>query len=84
MKGGVAVIAKMAKVRIVPAVYQGPLTMKGIFKRQKVAINVGHPIDISDIKKMNEEGIAEVNRRMEVAFAELDKELNPDFHYEAK
>ena len=34
--------------------------------------------------EMNEEGIAEVNRRMEVAFAELDKELNPDFHYEAK
>lgn len=51
MKGGVAVIAKMAKVRIVPAVYQGPLTMKGVFKRQKVSINIGHPIDISDIKK---------------------------------
>ena len=84
MKGGVAVIAKMAKVRIVPAVYQGPLTMKGVFKRQKVSINIGHPIDISDIKKMDEAGIAEVNRRMEVAFAELDKELNPDFHYEAK
>jgi len=33
---------------------------------------------------MDEAGIAEVNRRMEVAFAELDKELNPDFHYEAK
>ena len=28
-------------------------------------------IDISDIKKMDEAGIAEVNRRMEVAFAEL-------------
>ena len=41
-------------------------------------------IDISDIKKMDETGIAEVNRRMEAAFAELDKELDPDFHYEAK
>jgi 1-acyl-sn-glycerol-3-phosphate acyltransferase len=84
MKGGVAVIAKMAKVRLVPAVYQGPLTMKGVFKRQKVAVNFGEPIDISDIKKMDEAGINEVNRRMEEAFATLDKELNPNFVYEAK
>ncbi|MCL2112446.1 lysophospholipid acyltransferase family protein [Lactococcus protaetiae] len=84
MKGGVALIAKMANVRIVPAVYQGPLTMKGVFKRQKVAINFGEPIDISDIKKANAEGIEEVNRRMEEAFAALDKELNPNFHYEVK
>ena len=84
MKGGVAVIGKLAKVRLVPAVYQGPLSMKGVFKRQKVAVNFGEPIDISDIKKMNDEGIAEVNRRMEEAFERLDKELNPNFHYVAK
>ena len=84
MKGGAAIIAKMAKVRLVPGVYQGPLSMKGVFKRQKVAINFGEPIDISDIKKMDDAGIAEVNRRMEEAFERLDKELNPDFHYVAK
>jgi len=84
MKGGVAVIAKMAGVRLLPAVYQGPFSMKGIFQRKKVAINFGDPIDISDIKKMNDEGIAEVNRRMEEAWAVLDKEVDPKFHYEAK
>ncbi|MDR0297560.1 MAG: 1-acyl-sn-glycerol-3-phosphate acyltransferase [Streptococcaceae bacterium] len=84
MKGGVAVIAKMANVRLVPAVYQGPLTLSGVFKREKVSVNFGRAIDISDIKKMNEEGIAEVNARMEHAFAALDAEINPDFHYEAK
>lgn len=84
MKGGVTVIAKIAKVRLVPVVYQGPLDMRGVFKRQKVNVNYGEPIDISDIKKANAEGIAEVNRRMEEAFEKLDKEINPAFHYEAK
>ncbi|MCL2677108.1 MAG: 1-acyl-sn-glycerol-3-phosphate acyltransferase [Streptococcaceae bacterium] len=84
MKGGVTLIAKMAKVRIVPAVYQGPLSMKGIFKREQVHINFGEPIDISDVAKANDEGIQEVNRRMEEAFAQLDKEINPDFKYIAK
>ncbi|CAM3103024.1 1-acyl-sn-glycerol-3-phosphate acyltransferase [Lactococcus hircilactis] len=84
LKGGVAVIGKMAKVRLVPAVYQGPQNMKGIFKRQRVDVNFGEPIDISDIKKANPEGIEEINRRMEEAFVALDKEINPDYHYQAK
>ncbi|HEY0222144.1 lysophospholipid acyltransferase family protein [Lactovum miscens] len=84
MKGGVAVIGKAANVRLLPAVYQGPLNMRGVFKRQKVAINFGEPIDISDIKKANTEGIEEINRRMEEAWAKLDNEINPDFHYVAK
>lgn len=84
MKGGVAIIARTAKVRLLPAVYQGPTTMKGVFLRKKIFVNFGEPIDISDIKKMNEEGIAEVNRRMEEAWKNLDKEINPDFRYEPK
>ncbi|WP_439646229.1 lysophospholipid acyltransferase family protein [Secundilactobacillus odoratitofui] len=35
LKGGVAVIAKLAKVPIVPTVYQGPLTFKQLFTRKK-------------------------------------------------
>ena len=84
LKGGVTIIAKMAKVRIVPAVYQGPLSMKGIFKREKVQLNFGEPIDISDIKKANAEGIEEVNRRLEAAFIQLDKEIDPNYKYVAK
>jgi 1-acyl-sn-glycerol-3-phosphate acyltransferase len=84
LKGGVAVIAKLAKVRIVPAVYQGPLDMKGIFKREKVQLNFGEPIDISDVRKANAEGIEEVNRRLEEAFVKLDKEINPEYKYVAK
>lgn len=84
LKGGVAVIAKLAKVPIVPSVYQGPLTFKDLLKRKKVTVAFGEPIDISDIKKMDKEGIAEVERRMNEAFAALDTEVDPTFTYEAK
>ncbi|MCB5952994.1 1-acyl-sn-glycerol-3-phosphate acyltransferase [Enterococcus sp. BWT-B8] len=84
LKGGVALIAKMAKVKIVPSVYQGPLTFKDLLKRKKVTVAFGAPIDVSDIKKMDKEGIAVVEQRMNEAFAELDNEVDPNFRYEAK
>lgn len=57
LKGGAALIAKMARVPIVPAVYQGPLTFGGLLKRQKVTVRFGDPIDVSDIKKLDQEGL---------------------------
>ncbi|MGX7243499.1 lysophospholipid acyltransferase family protein [Enterococcus quebecensis] len=84
LKGGVALIAKMAKVQIVPAVYQGPLTLKDLFKRRRVTVRFGEPIDVSDIAKMDKEGIAEVERRMQASFDNLDKEIDPNFKYEVK
>lgn len=74
VKGGVAVIAKMAKVKILPCVYVGPKSLKGLFNRERVDMNFGEAIDISDIKKMNEQGIEEVARRVQTAFDELDQE----------
>lgn len=84
LKGGVALIAKMAKVQIVPAVYQGPLTLKDLFKRRRVTVRFGEPIDVSDIPKMDKEGIAEIERRMQTSFDHLDQEIDPNFKYEAK
>lgn len=74
VKGGVAVIAKMAKVRIMPASYRGPMTIKGLLAGERVDMNFGDPIDISDIKRMNDEGIAEVTARVQAAFDQLDAE----------
>lgn len=74
VKGGVAVIAKMAKVKILPCVYVGPKSLKGLFNRERVDMNFGEAIDISDIKKMNEQGIEEVARRVQMAFDDLDQE----------
>ncbi|KXT76184.1 lysophospholipid acyltransferase family protein [Streptococcus sp. DD12] len=74
VKGGVAVIAKMAKVRIVPAVYGGPRDFSSFIKGARVDMNYGEPIDISDIKRMNDQGIEEVSRRLQEAFDQLDAE----------
>lgn len=71
MKGGIALIAKMAKVPIVPVVYEGPLTMKDVFKRRKMTVRFGDPIDTSDVKKLDEAGIHEVEQRMVNAFNQL-------------
>ncbi|MBP2099256.1 lysophospholipid acyltransferase family protein [Enterococcus rivorum] len=84
LKGGVSLIAKMAKVKIVPAVYQGPLTFKDLLKRRKVIVRFGEPIDISDIKKIDKEGIAEVEKRLQLAFDTVDKEIDPNFIYQIK
>lgn len=81
LKGGAAVIAKMAKVKIVPAVYQGPVKFSRLWTKRRVTLAFGEPIDISDIKKLDKEGIAEVERRMQKAFKELDNQINPDFVY---
>lgn len=74
VKGGVAVIAKMAKVKIMPAAYAGPMKISGLLKGERVDMNFGNPIDISDIKKMNDEGIAEVASRIQAEFDRLDAE----------
>ena len=52
-------------------------------KRKKVTVRFGEPIDISDIKKMDRDGLAEVERRMQEAFDQLDKEIDPTFKYES-
>ena len=74
VKGGVAIIAKMAKVRIMPVTYTGPRDLKGLATGERIDMNFGHPIDISDIKKMNDEGVAEVARRIQEEFDRLDAE----------
>lgn len=68
LKGGIALIAKMAKVPIVPVVYHGPVSFKDLLKRQKMTVTFGEAIDISDIKKLDQAGIAEVTQRMNDAF----------------
>ena len=84
LKGGMAMIAKMAKVCVVPVVYQGPVTLKDLFKRKKVVIRFGEPIDVSDIKKLNAEGLQLVEERVQGAFDNLDKAIDPTFKYQIK
>ncbi|MBF0780027.1 MULTISPECIES: 1-acyl-sn-glycerol-3-phosphate acyltransferase [unclassified Granulicatella] len=43
-KQGAAMIARLAKVPIVPAVYHGPFTFKNLLKRHKTHVLFGEPI----------------------------------------
>ena len=57
-----------------PVTYTGPRDLKGLATGERIDMNFGHPIDISDIKKMNDEGVAEVARRIQEEFDRLDAE----------
>ncbi|GEO65870.1 lysophospholipid acyltransferase family protein [Levilactobacillus spicheri] len=81
LKGGAAVIAKMAKVPLIPTVYQGPLTFKRLFSRQPITVAYGQPITIDRKLKLDEAGQAQVEAQMQAAFDQLDQEIDPTFHY---
>ncbi|MGT2799661.1 lysophospholipid acyltransferase family protein [Streptococcus marmotae] len=72
LKGGVAVIAKTAKVKIMPATYIGPMTVKNLLLGDRIDVAFGNPIDISDVKRLDDAGIAEVTHRIESEFNRLD------------
>ncbi len=80
MKGGATMIAKMARVPIVPAVYQGPLKFSQILLRKRITVRFGAPINVP-AGKLNEELFNQVNQLMEDAFTQLDYEIDPDFKY---
>jgi 1-acyl-sn-glycerol-3-phosphate acyltransferase len=81
LKNGAFVIAKLANVPIVPAIYQGPLSFKGLFSRQKIHIDFGEPIIIDRKMKMNDDNLAELEKTLNTSFADLDREVDPTFKY---
>lgn len=81
LKGGVAVIAKLAKVPIVPTVYQGPLTFKQLFTRKKITVAFGEPFYVDPKLKLDEAGFKVIESQMQQGFDRLDKEIDPTFKY---
>ncbi|HJE96702.1 MAG TPA: 1-acyl-sn-glycerol-3-phosphate acyltransferase [Ligilactobacillus acidipiscis] len=81
MKGGVALIAKLSGVPIVPTVYQGPLTFKSLFSRKRVTVAFGDPIYLDRKAKMTDEKQNELFAKMEAEFEKLDKQVDPNFKY---
>lgn len=80
LKGGAVMIAKMAKVPLVPAVYQGPLKFSGLLLRRRVTVRFGEPITVTP-GRLDEDKINSVNQEIEAAFNKIDHEINPDFKY---
>lgn len=81
LKGGVAVIAKLAKVPIVPTVYQGPLTFKQLFTRKKITVSFGEPFYVDPKLKLDEAGFKVIESQMQQGFDRLDTEIDPTFKY---
>lgn len=84
LKGGVVLIAKLAGVPIVPAIYQGPLSLGGLFSRKPTTIAIGKPIVVDRKTKVDAATEAKIIAQMDDAFEQLDKQINPDFKYVAK
>lgn len=74
VKGGVVVIVKMVKVRIMLVVYRGFMVFKNLLKGYCVDMNFGNFIDVFDIKCMDVEGIVEVFCCIQEEFDCLDRE----------
>lgn len=81
LKSGAALISQLSKVPLVPTVYQGPLSFKRLFSRQRVTVAFGEPIYIDRKRKLDEQYQKEVEQQMQTAFDALDFAVNPDFKY---
>lgn len=81
LKGGAMVIARLSGVPLIPAVYQGPLTFKGLLRRKRITISFGDPIMVDRKQKTDKAGIAHVDQQMQTAFDQLDHAIDPNFKY---
>ncbi|WP_367341777.1 lysophospholipid acyltransferase family protein [Limosilactobacillus sp.] len=81
LKGGALLIAKMAGVPIVPAVYQGPLSFGQMWSRKKRRIAFGKPFVVERRQRLTEDAQREYEQKMQNAFNDLDKDLDPSFKY---
>ncbi|MER2225560.1 MAG: 1-acyl-sn-glycerol-3-phosphate acyltransferase [Carnobacterium sp.] len=82
IKGGAATIAKLSGVPIIPAVYQGPMTLSGLLKRKKVTVRFGDPITIDRTVKLSKENLKAIDEQIQHAFDQLDMEIDPSFKYD--
>ena len=81
IKGGAVTIARLAKVPILPVVYQGPLTLGDILKRKKMHVRIGQPIEVPQ-GKLSKEDLNQIDLVIKESFDQLDKEINPEYRYE--
>lgn len=84
IKGGAATIAKLSGVPIIPAVYQGPMTLSGLLKRKKVTVRFGDTITIDRTVKLSKENLKAIDEQIQQAFDQLDYEIDPSFKYDYK
>ncbi|WP_125704349.1 lysophospholipid acyltransferase family protein [Lacticaseibacillus daqingensis] len=80
LKGGAVLIAKLAKVPIVPAVYQGPVKFSQLFLRKRVTVRFGTPITVPS-GRLTEDATKALGDQMQAAFDAIDQAIDPNFAY---
>ncbi|MDO1605523.1 1-acyl-sn-glycerol-3-phosphate acyltransferase [Lactobacillus sp. YT155] len=81
LKGGAVLIAKLSQKPLVPMVYQGPDTFKGLLKRQKITIGIGEPFSVDKKEKMNDELTAKIDQQMKDSWQAIDNSIDPSYKY---
>lgn len=81
LKSGAEVIARLAKVPLIPLVYQGPLTLKGVLQRQKMTVRFGEPITVPSKGKLSDDKVHAINEQLITAWQQLDHAIDPNFSY---
>lgn len=84
LKGGSVLIAKLSQKPLVPLVYQGPSTFKGLLKRQKITIGIGKPFMVEKKEKITDELTEKIDRQMKDSWSEIDQSIDPNYKYIAK
>lgn len=82
-KSGAALIAQLSKAPLLPAVYQGPLTIKGLLRSHKTTyVAFGKPIYIPKTFNLrSKKDQHEIDLKMQDSFKTLDHSINPNYHY---
>lgn len=85
IKDGAVTLARLARVPILPVVYQGPLTVKGLVSRKRshrVKLAIGAPIELPDKRRMTHDDNKAINAQIAEAFDKMDKLLDPNYKYD--
>lgn len=75
IKSGAVIIARLSRKNIIPVVYDGPMTIKGIFRREKMIVRFGSPIEVNP--KKDKELEKKYNEDIREAFDRLQNEIDP-------
>ncbi|HJA90272.1 MAG TPA: 1-acyl-sn-glycerol-3-phosphate acyltransferase [Candidatus Jeotgalibaca merdavium] len=82
VKGGTSAMARLAKVPIVPVVFQGPFSLKALIKRENAFVRFGDPIRLPEGKRISKDELAAIDQALMDSFDRLDNEVNPNFKYD--
>ncbi len=76
MKRGAVTIAQMGKAPLVPAAYKGPSSGKELFKKGKMKLIIGEPLQQADFAHLpSKERLAAMTEALNNSIKELEMKL---------